>query len=470
MALRPRDDVGAALIESIERFARRLDARATDRAHHIDPAIRAEAAELGLFGLSLPEEHGGFGFSLRDCCVAVAALAVHDRAVATIIGLHLGLGTRALVAWGSPAQKAAWLPDLAAGRRIAAFATTEPEAGSDLTAIATRAVPDGEGLRVDGSKIYVTNGGFADLYTISAATPDFGGRRGHSILVIQRDDPGVVVGPEEDKLGLRASSTTSLHLDGVRVGMDRVLGEPGAGRAQLGHVLARGRTLMAAGCVGIVRAAEALARRHVAVRQQFGKPLAELDVVRAQLADMAALRRAAEAVVERVDVPEEEELVARSLVAKLFASEVAWEVADLGVQLHGGAGFIEETGAAILLRDARITRIFEGANDVLRLHLGTIEAAGRKRPATGVALADAFGAEIEAERQELGRRWGVRLARQPRRLHRLGSLAMWREAVDALALDPETPAALLQWFVAMARARVRAVPDVDAADLAEVSG
>lgn len=461
--LRPDDEVVAALIDSLERLAHdHIRSAEIDATHTVGPELRHALAELGAFGLSIPVEYGGFGFTLRQICSVIAALARHDRSVATTVGLHLGLGTRGLVAFGSHELKAAELPTLAAGARIAAFATTEPEAGSDLSAVRTRAVAAGDGLRVDGSKIYVTNGGFADVFTITASSPDLGGRRrGHSLVLLHRDDEGVVVGPEEVKLGLRGSSTTSLHLDNVALPMDRVIGTAGEGMNHLGHVLLVGRTVMAAGCVGTALAAEAAALRHVATRRQFGKTLGEMDVVRAQLADMRCLIVAAAALVARVDedVPEGERL-ARSLAAKVFASEAAWEVADLAVQLHGGAGFIEETGVSLLLRDARIPRIFEGANDVLRIHLGMMEAGGRTSPQSPL------GDEIDILRKELARRLGVRIASRPRLIHRLGSLAILRDSLDALtAVDP----ALGAWYADRVWGKARGLLDVNERPIPEVS-
>lgn len=462
--LRPDDDVVAAFVDSLDRLAHdHIRAARIDEAHHIPASLRAALAEVGAFGLSLPEAHGGFGFRLKQVCTVIAALARHDRSVATTVGLHLGLGTRGLVAFGSDTLKAAELPALAAGTRIAAFATTEPEAGSDLSAVRTRAVADGDTLRVDGTKIYVTNGGFADTLTITASTPDLGGRRrGHSLLLLHRDDPGVEIGAEEVKLGLRGSSTTAVHLDGVRLPMGRVVGTPGEGMTHLAHVLMWGRTVMAAGCVGTAIAAEAAALRHVHTRRQFGKTLGEMDVVRAQLADLRALRTAAAAVVARVDedgVPETER-VARSLVAKVFSSEAAWESADLAVQLHGGAGFIEDTGVALLLRDARIPRIFEGANDVLRIHLGFLEAAGRSVPESPLR------GPVEAFRTELATTYGVRLASHPRLVHRLGSAAILRDALAALlAVSPELGA----WFAPRAHALATPLLDMHERPLPEVS-
>ena len=440
-----------ALCDSLDRLGQGLDARAIDHEHTVPQAALDELAELGMMGLSLPVEHGGFGFGLWATGSAVARLARYDRSVATTVGLHLGLGSRGLVRFADPALQAATLPEMATGRTLAAFAATEPDAGSDLGGIRTRAVqePDGR-LRVDGSKVYVTNGGLADLFTIVASSPGLGGaRRGQTLLLLRKDDPGLEIGAEEVKLGLRGSSTTTVNLDEVRVGPERIIGQPGQGRDHLAHILAWGRTAMAAGCCGTGHTAIAAAERHCAVRTQFGRPLQALPVVADQLEQAHALLFAMEALVRHAGC-EEEALEARSLAAKIHASEGSWELADLAVQLHGGAGFVEETGVALLLRDARITRIFEGANDVLRIHLGLLLAGGGAprlpllASLAGVdpisslrdlaVQADAFSEAVERAALELRTTLGARLGGAQLLLHSLGSLGMLRAANDAAVL------------------------------------
>lgn len=466
-----------------------LDARAIDRAHHIDRSVLTNLAELGMFGLTIPEEWGGSGLSLHATCTLVAAVAEKDRAVATTLGLHLGLGTRGLVAFGPDEVRARWLPGLAEGRHIAAFATTEPEAGSDLAAIRTTGLPSGDNWKVNGSKIYVTNGGFADVITITASTPGAGGaRRGHSLLVLDRNDPGVRVGPEEDKLGLRGSSTTSLYLDDVVIGADRFIGTPGEGMAHLQHVLAWGRTLMAGGCVGTARAARLAAIGYTTGRRQFGRSLSSFEVVREQIGTMAALEFAMESVVRHAaaaDAAGDRGLLAAiSTSAKVFCSESAWQVADLSVQLHGGAGFIEEVGVALMLRDSRITRIFEGANDVLCIHLGLLEAAGGKPRATLAGLAgdlgdqaDAFHTRLTDLRMRHQERFGARLVQHQRLVHRMGTIAMLRDVTDAVVLrahaeDTSRARAIGAVWLAIANTRVQTLESapVDRPILEEVVG
>ncbi|MBK8010165.1 MAG: acyl-CoA dehydrogenase family protein [Deltaproteobacteria bacterium] len=480
-------DVLRSLTQNIDRFGReRIDAKAIDREHRIPRELLREAAVLGLFGLSIPEEHGGAGFSLSGVCTAIAALARWDRSLATTVGLHLGLGTRPLVAFGSAALRERYLPDLAAGSKIAAFATTEPAAGSDLSAIrttatatatatematetatatATNELAEANALIVRGDKIYVTNGGLASVVTITASTPSLGGaRRGHSLLLLEREDKGVDVGPEESKLGLRGSSTVPLYFDDVRVPMSRVIGEPGKGMSHLEHVLAWGRTAMAAGCTGAARTALMSAVEYVTARVQFGKRLAELDVVKAQVAKMAALCFSMEALVSAVGLvaDDPDRLLRRSISAKVFASESDWTVVDMALQLHGGSGFIEETPMPMLLRDARITRIFEGANDVLLVHAGTIEIAQPDTrpdfvedasPRGALAQqANAFHRRVREKLEALKAAHGLRLLRRHLDIHALGRLVVLRDACDAavaraIAEGSDSAHSLAQFFL-----------------------
>ena len=353
-----------------------LDAAAIEAAGRIPAAVLDAAKEMGLFGLTIPEAYGGAGLSMKAACRVVEELATFDRSVAVTIGLHNGLGIRGLVQYGSEALKQAYLPRLATGELVAAFAATEPNAGSDIASVTTtgRLADDGT-LRVTGSKIYVTNGGFADTFTIIARTPGLGGgRRGHSLLLLTKDLPGVAPGREEVKLGLKGSSTTTLDLDDVPVPLDRVIGEPAKGLDLMNQVLAWGRTLMAAGCLGSARASFRLAAEYATTRRQFGRPIAEFGQVAQKVADMRATIYAMESV-QRLTNGVLDDLGAdigwESSVVKVFNSEGAGQVADDALQLHGGAGYIEETGLARILRDGRITRIFEGANEVLRFHLSS---------------------------------------------------------------------------------------------------
>jgi alkylation response protein AidB-like acyl-CoA dehydrogenase len=473
--------VASELTEGVRRFARgRVDALAIDAAQEIPRALLAELAELGLFGLSIPEEHGGLGLTLWDVCEAVGALAEQDRSVATTVGLHAGLGTYGLLLFGDERQRARFLPELATGDRVASFAATEAGAGSDLNGVRTVARLEGDEFVVDGEKSYVTNGGFAGLFTVLVQTPGVGGRRAHGLLLIPRETPGVVIGAEEHKLGIRGSSTITLHLEGARVPRANLLGAEGQGMHQAHAILALGRTVMAAGCLGTARTALALAHAHGQARVQFRRPIGDMEASRAHLARMAsrvhAMRAAVADVCRRNATGQGIETA--STVAKVFCSESAFDVTDRSIQLHGALGFIEGTGVPLLARDCRVTRIFEGANDVLLVRLGAallaVKEVHEERLATGLD-GSPLGVEalrvdvrLRAEAATLAKRLGVRAIERQRLLMALGRAHMSLAVVGAmLRTDPRsdlTQHAAIQ-LLREADAQLEALPHLE-----EISG
>jgi alkylation response protein AidB-like acyl-CoA dehydrogenase len=424
------DEISGPLVASIHAFARaNIAALKIDEARRIPPAVLTGLAELGLFGLTLPEAYGGAGLPALTATRAVTALAEHDRSVATTVGLHLGLGTRGLVVWGTPATKEKFLPALASGVQLAAFATTESGAGSDLSAIATHGKATGETLALNGQKIYVTNGALASVVTTTVATPGLGGAaRGLSVVSFSTKDPGVTVLGEEHKLGLKGSSTTTYCYDDVQVPLAQLLGEPGKGAEYLSHILSWGRLLLSAGCVGTARTGLKLASAHVQQRKQFGRVLAAQEVVQQQLWAMGVRLFGMRALVEAAAQAEGdfEQLARLTSSAKVLCSEGAWEVCDTALQLHGGAGYIEETGLAVLLRDARVTRIFEGANDVLLTHLGLMELA---KPVTSASRVGQAVAGLRADL--LARHGGLKVMGRKADQHRLGKACLWRDTAEA---------------------------------------
>ncbi|HEY1088828.1 MAG TPA: acyl-CoA dehydrogenase family protein [Archangium sp.] len=432
-------DILRPLLTSVREFGKaNLRALEIDREKVIPPHVFRGLAELGLFGVTLPVAYGGAGLSARDATQVVATLAEADRSVATTVGLHLGLGTRALVAWGTPAQKQRWLPKLASGAELAAFATTEPESGSDLSNLRTLAAPQPDGsLQVSGTKIFVTNGAYASVLTITASTPGLGGaKHGQSLLVLDPRSPGVERQPEEHKLGLRGSSTTAFILDDVSLDSANVLGEPGQGARQLAHVLSWGRLLLSAGCTGAAKTALSMALSHVHLRRQFRKTLVQQEVVQQQLARAAAIHFGMVSLVRAAAEAEHDwdTLSRLTTSAKVFCSEGAFELADLAVQLHGGSGYIEDTGLAILLRDSRVTRIFEGANDVLLTHQGLVELTQPTPAGPLEVLCDS----VAHRRQRLSE-LGVRALEKKAAQHALGRAVMWRDAASAAHAYASTP-------------------------------
>ena len=367
----------ALLVAEVRRFGcRHLDAAAIERGGRIAPELLVGLADLGLFGMALPAEHGGAGLGLQEGCAVIEELAFFDRSVATLVGLHTGLGSRALVEHAAPEVRSAWLPRLASGACVGAFAATESAAGSDLMAVATRARFEGEEIVISGEKSYVTNGGLAGCFTVLARTA----AHAHALVLVPRHSPGVGVGTEEHKLGVCASSTVTVSFEQVRVPCANLLGSSERGLEAAYGVLSWGRTLMAAGCVGTMRAALSAITTHVTTRVQFRRRLGEFAAVKARVADIATMLFASRALVVRAAAaahrPEGQSL---SMAAKVFASERTFESCDGAVQLHGALGVIEDVGVARLLRDCRVTRIFEGANDVLLLRIAAARVTTQER-------------------------------------------------------------------------------------------
>jgi alkylation response protein AidB-like acyl-CoA dehydrogenase len=462
------DDAGdvslsEASLRAIADFAKATDPAASDQRGALTADTLAQAKRMGLFGLSIPRAYGGLGLDLGGVCSAVEAIAFHDRALAATLGLHNGLGTRAIIAFGSESQRETWLPGLARGEPIAAFAATETSAGSDITALSTSARLGDDGvLRLGGSKAYITNGGLAGLFTVLARTESIVRiPRAFGMLLVQRGQAGFTIGPEEHKLGLRASSTTPLYFEDVAVERERVVGDAGGGMAQLDHVLAWGRIVMASGCCGAARSAVDRTIDHVTSRVQFGQTIGQLEVVRRQLADMAAEHFMMRALAgEAAACIGDSRTLQRSVAAKVLCSEALWRICDAAVQLHGGFGYMEGSGLPRLLRDARVMRIFEGANDVLLTLAGAAEVRAPRAPnrrevperAAGVAeLAARHARRISDVREGFLRAFGVRLLAKHGLLHRLGRLAVLGEAFDAVIgraardVDPHSARLASHW-------------------------
>jgi len=437
------DDEPHVFWSQVARFQASLDAGRIERGGTLDPALLGQAADLGLFAVSLPAQYGGLDLGLWGACRLVSKLAEADRAVATSVGLHAGLGSRAITRFGSEALKARYLPAMAEGRIVGSFAATEPGAGSDLMAARTTGVLQDGKIRIDGEKCYVTNGGFAKVFTVLVKTPGIGGRRSHCLVCVPRDAPGVHVGPEEHKMGIRASSTVTVRFDAVMLPLDHVLKPEGEGMAQAHEVLQWGRTLMSAGCVGTARTALAMTLEHVQQRTQFGRTLSRFEAVQAQVAAMAAELAAMESLVEATarGADRGEPIARRSLESKVFCSEGAFSICDRALQLHGALGFIEDTGVARLLRDCRVTRIFEGANDVLLLHHGTalVSARGPDAPPAGERSPAIRGPALAGAEHDLAERvaslrstFGVRVIHQQLRLQAVARADIALRAVGCL--------------------------------------
>jgi alkylation response protein AidB-like acyl-CoA dehydrogenase len=342
---------------------------AWDRAAELPPAFLKELREAGLFGLVVPEVHGGLGLGATAYSRVIQELGRYDASVALTVGAHSSIGMRGLLLFGTEEQKARWLPRLATGELVAAFCLTEPGAGSDAAGIKTTAVRDGDEFVLNGEKLWITNGGIADFFTVFAKTSLEG--RGHiTAFVVTRDMKGVSTGPHEDKMGIRASSTTTVVLEDVRVPAANVLGEVGQGFKVAMKILNAGRTGLGGGSVGGMKRLIELSARQAKERVQFGRPIAAYGTIREKLGQMVVDCYAAESVVNLVAGLADrgyEDVAVEAAISKVLSTEALWRTADEALQIAGGSGYMRELPYERTMRDSRINRIFEGTNEILRL-------------------------------------------------------------------------------------------------------
>jgi len=324
-----------------------------------------EAAGLGLVGVDLPEALGGGGLGLLENCLVLEELARADGSFALTVAASAGLCGGHLARAGSEEQRARWVPPLARGA-IGAWALTEPGAGSDAAALRCRAARTGEGWILDGAKTFITGGSDFAAMVVMARTGE--GRRGISAFVVEEDDPGRESRPLRGKLGMRSSDTSEVVFSGCRIPADRLLGAEGEGFAQAMDAVTRGRAGVGAMAAGLGQAALDASCAYAREREAFGRPLAGFAGLRAMLADgaidLAAARELVWGAARRADAGEEYRREASA--AKLFASEAALRACDRAIQLHGGAGYLDETPAGRLWRDARLLTIGEGTSEIQR--------------------------------------------------------------------------------------------------------
>jgi acyl-CoA dehydrogenase len=359
------------LLSTVRRFVaerlRPLEER-VDREDEVPAGIVAEMREMGLFGLSIPEEHGGLGLTMGEEVRVALELGRTTPAFRSVFGTNVGIGSQGLVMAGSDAQKAQWLPRIASGEIITSFALTEPGAGSDSASVQTKAVRDGEVYRLSGTKRYITNADKASLFTVMARTGE-PGAKGVSAFLVPADLPGVSVGKPEKKMGQQGAHVCDVNFDGAPVPAANRLGEEGEGFRIAMRVLDRGRLHIAAVCVGIAERLIADAVGYAAERRQFGKPIAEFQLIQAMIADSKTEAMAAKALVLEAAALKDkgEPITLEAAAAKYFASETVGRVADRAVQIFGGAGYIADYGIERLYRDVRLFRIYEGTSQVQQL-------------------------------------------------------------------------------------------------------
>jgi acyl-CoA dehydrogenase family protein 9 len=325
--------------------------------------------------MAIPEEYGGFGFSSSAYCRVMQEVGTADASLAIVVGAHQSIGCKGLVLFGTDEQKRRWLPKLAAGELIAAFALTEPEAGSDAAAQKTTAVYDAatDEFVLNGTKQWISNGGFASFFTAFArdeSLPDAEPHRKITAFVVTSDLPGLGRGKEENKLGLKGSSTCQIHFENLRVPAANVLGERGQGFKIAVEVLNTGRTSLGAGCVGGSKAMIRAAALHATQRKQFQTPIARFEMIRAKFARMVVDTYALESMVYlttgMIDAGAEDYAL-EGACCKVFGTEVVWRNINDALQIAGGNGFMEEYPYERALRDSRINMIFEGTNEILRM-------------------------------------------------------------------------------------------------------
>ncbi|HEY6001354.1 MAG TPA: acyl-CoA dehydrogenase family protein [Anaeromyxobacter sp.] len=350
---------------------REKDFAAWDRAGEMPREFIEELKGAGLFSLVVPEGAGGLGMGATAYSRVIQEVGRYDGSVAVTIGAHSSIGMRGLLLFGTDEQKARYLPRLATGEMIAAFCLTEPGAGSDAAGIKTTAVRDGDDWILNGEKLWITNGGIADFFTVFAKTSQEG--RGHiTAFIVTRDMKGVSTGPHEDKMGIRASSTTTVSLEDVRVPASNVLGEVGKGFKVAMKILNAGRTGLGGGSVGGLKRLIELAVHQARDRVQFGKPIASFGSIRDKIGQMVVDCYAAESVVNLVAGLSDrgyEDMAVEAAISKVLSTEAVGRAADEALQIAGGAGFMRELPYERAVRDCRINRIFEGTNEILRLFI-----------------------------------------------------------------------------------------------------
>ncbi len=349
----------------------RLEARSreVEERDEIPREVIDEMAAIGLFGLQFSEAHGGSGLGRLGYVVAVEQLARSNAAYWNVVGASSGLCGTAIDLDGSTELRGRYLADIAHGRRLGAYALSEPGAGSDAAALQTVGARDGGDYVIDGAKTFITNAPIADVFVIFFTVDRAAGPRGITAVVVERDAPGLEVGPRDEKMGLRGSTTAQLFFRGMRVPLEQRIGEEGAGFRTALKTLDLGRIGLAAHAVGAAQRLLEASVDYAKARRQFGRPIGENQAVQWMLADAATEIHAARLLVYEAAARADrgERVTQRAAMAKLFATEMLGRVADAAVQVHGGMGYMKQHWIERAYRDARIYRIYEGTSEMQRL-------------------------------------------------------------------------------------------------------
>jgi acyl-CoA dehydrogenase family protein 9 len=367
-------------VAAVREFAdSHIDAAAIDRDADIPRSVIEGLGHLGVLGMAAPREWGGQGFSQMGYCQIMEVIGGHCAATAVFVNAHHSIGLRALVLFGTPDQQARWLPSLATGEKLAAFALTEEQAGSDASNVQTTARPtdDGQTYILNGGKRYITNGAIADVLTVMARTPDpRGGDSKVTAFLVTPDLPGFeVVEARMPKCGIRGTATARLAFHDMPVPATNILGPLGKGLKVALTVLDFGRTTFGASCTGAAKVCLAAATRHAASRRQFGRPLADLELIKKKIAYLAATAYAMEATTYQtaalIDRGSEDYML-ETAILKVFTTEVLWQGVYETLQVFGGQGYFSNEPYERMMRDARINTIGEGANEVLKAFIALV--------------------------------------------------------------------------------------------------
>jgi alkylation response protein AidB-like acyl-CoA dehydrogenase len=401
-----------AAVRAVREFADvKIDAAAIDRQADIPREVIEGLGKLGVLGMTAPEQYGGRGFSQSGYCRVMEVIGGHDASTAVFVNAHHSIGIRALLLFGTAEQKQRWLPPLTRGEKLAAFALTETEAGSDAANVQTTATPgaDGQSYVLNGTKRYITNGAIADVLTVMARTPDpKGGESRVTAFLVTPDMPGFeVVEPRMPKCGIRGTATAKLAFHDMPVPAANILGPLGKGLKVALTVLDFGRTTFGASCTGAAKVCLAAATRHAARRRQFGRPLADLELIKKKLAFLAASAYAMEATTYETAALIDrgaEDYMLETAILKVATTELLWQGVYETLQVHGGQGYFTDEPFERMMRDARINTIGEGANEVLKAFIAlvgmrdigegfrtTLDAL--KRPATFLPTLWRFGSQ-----------------------------------------------------------------------------
>ncbi|XP_068811026.1 very long-chain specific acyl-CoA dehydrogenase, mitochondrial isoform X3 [Struthio camelus] len=366
-----------ALLGPCTRFFEEINnPAANEKLESIEEATLAGLKDLGAFGLQVPEELGGTGLKNSQYARIVEVVGLHDLGVGISLGAHQSIGFKGILLFGTPSQKEKYLPKLASGETTAAFCLTEPASGSDAASIRTVAdlSPCGKFYTLNGEKIWISNGGIAEIFTVFAKTPikvEAGEMKERiSAFIVERAFGGVTSGPPEKKMGIKCSNTAEVHFDNVKVPAENLLGGLGKGFKVAMNILNNGRFGMASALAGTMRGVIVKAADHAANRTQFGDKISNYGAIQEKIARMAMLHYVTESMAYVLSANMDMKVTDYKLeaaISKIFASEAAWHVTDEVIQVLGGMGYMQEAGIEKIMRDLRIFRIFEGTNDVLRL-------------------------------------------------------------------------------------------------------